>query len=132
MRYGAQIIPDSPSGLGFLTPGGAQVNLILSWEEQTSPTFSGLVADGKFLPQLHCAFWRLGPWKMSVVLNYSETHISSVSKKSTPTGEKCQKLFIALCFKSGVGSRVWEVSPAAEDKSLFTAGFSCFYLIQLF
>lgn len=61
-------------------------------------------------------FWSLGSQKLSVVLNYSVAHIFSVSKKSTPTGKKCHKLFIALCFRSRVaaGSRAASL-PAGEN-----------------
>lgn len=63
----------------------------------------------------------LGPCKLSVMLNYSETHISSVSKKSTPTGKKCHKWFIALSFKSGMRSRGW-ACLAVGRRSLFLHG----------
>lgn len=94
-------------------------------------TFSGLVADGNFLPQVLCAFWSLVPWTLSILLNYSETHISSVSKKYTPTGKKCHQLFITLCFKSGVGGRGWAAPLAAGGKSLFTFGRRCSHPIWL-
>lgn len=103
--------PELP-GPGPLALGGASsfgpYLLVPGREAQASWALSGLVADGKFLLHLCCAFWSLGSWKLSAVLNYSETHISFVSKKSTPMGKKCHKLFIALCFESGVGGRAWQ------------------------
>lgn len=64
-------------------------------------------------------FWSLGPQKPNVVLNYSEAHISSVSKKSTPTGKERHKLFIALVsdleWEQGAGLPLWLLGEISVD-----------------
>lgn len=107
----------------LLALGQAQGCLVLRREAPASWNLGWLLMENSGLC-FTMPFWSLGPQKQSVMLNYSEAHISSVSKKFSPTGKKCHKLFIALCFRSGVGSSSGAASSAARGYPCWPLGIS--------
>lgn len=104
----------------ILTAGKAEV---LSREAPASCNLGWLLMENSGLC-FTVPFWSLGSQKLSVVLNYSEAHISSVRKKSTPTGKKCHKLFIALCFRSRVAAGSRAASLSAGENPCWPLGIN--------
>lgn len=76
--------------------GKAEGCLVLSREAPASWNLGWLLMENSGF-YFTVPFWSLGSQKLSVVLNYSEAHISSVSKKSTPMARNatnCLSLFV--------------------------------------